>query len=70
MINALRSLVGKLEGKRTVGRSRRRRDDIKWSSMSGSELINIAQDRGKYYPVEDTVTYVRVAQNAGNLVTS
>ena len=38
--------------------------------MSGRELINMAQDRDQYYAVEGTATYVRVPQNAGNLVTS
>jgi hypothetical protein len=69
-INAWRSMVGNLEGKRPLGRPRRKWDDIKWilKGMSGRELIHIAQDRDKGRAVEGTVTYVRVQQNAGNLV--
>lgn len=64
--------MGKLDGKRPLERPRRKWDDIKWvlKGMSGRELINMAQDRDKSYAVEGTVTYVRVPQNTGNLVSS
>jgi hypothetical protein len=64
--------VGKLEGKRPLGRPRRRWDDIKWilKGMSRRELINMAQDRDKCYAFERIVTYVLVPKNAGNIVSS
>jgi hypothetical protein len=40
--NAYRILVGKPEGKRPLGRPRRRWDDIGWS---GVDWIDLAQDR-------------------------
>jgi hypothetical protein len=68
----MKGFGGELEGKSPLARPRRKWEDIKWilKVMSGRELINMAQDMDNSYAVEGTVTYVRVPQSAGNLVTS
>jgi hypothetical protein len=50
MSNAYRMLVGKSEGKRPLGRPRRRWVDFKFdlreTGMDGMDWIDLAQDRG------------------------
>jgi hypothetical protein len=63
--NAYRILVGKSEGRRPLGRPRRRWvDNIKidlreigWDDM---EWIDLAQDRGQWRALENTVMNFRV----------
>jgi hypothetical protein len=62
---AYRALVGKPEGRRPLGRPRRRwEDDIKmdlrevgWGSM---DWINLAQDRDRWRPLVNAVMNLRV----------
>jgi hypothetical protein len=57
--------VGKPEGKRTLGRPRRRREDnikidfreIKWGGM---DWIDLAQDRDQWRALVNTVMNLRV----------
>jgi hypothetical protein len=63
--NAYRILVGKPEGRRPLGRPRRRRvDDIKmdfretgWDSMN---WIDLPQDRDQWRGLVNTAMYIRV----------
>jgi hypothetical protein len=64
--NAYRILVGKLEGKRPVGRSGRRWVDsikiglreIRWDGM---DWIDLAQNRGQWRALVNTVMNLRVS---------
>jgi hypothetical protein len=63
--NAYSILVGKPEGKRPLGRSRRKRDDkirmdireIGWEDV---DWIHLAQDRDQWWAVVNTVMNLRV----------
>jgi hypothetical protein len=63
--NAYRILVGKPEGKRPLGRPRHRWEDnirmnhreIGWGGM---DWIHLAQDRGQWRPLVNTVMNLRV----------
>jgi hypothetical protein len=56
--NAYRILVGKPEGKRPLGRPRRRWvDNIK---MDGMDWIDLAQDRGQWRALVNMVMNLRV----------
>jgi hypothetical protein len=63
--NVYRALMGKPEGKRPLGRSRRRREDgirmdlreIGWGSV---DWIQLAQDRDRWRAVVNTVMNLRV----------
>jgi hypothetical protein len=65
-------LLGKLEGKRPLGRSWCRWEDnirknvreIWWKVV---ELIHLAQDREQWWAVVNTVMNLRVPLKAGNL---
>ena len=71
-----RVLVGKPEGKRPLGRPRRRcEDNIKMDlqEVGGGgcgEWMELAQDRGRWRALLSTVMNFRVPQNAGNFLTS
>jgi hypothetical protein len=63
--NIYRILVGKLEGKKQLGRHRRRwEDNIKMDlrdiGWGGTDWINLAQDRDKWQALVNTVMNLRV----------
>jgi hypothetical protein len=64
-INAYRLLVGKPEGRRPLGRSRRRwKDNIKMDLLeigwSGMDWIGLAQDRNKWRALRNALMNIRV----------
>jgi hypothetical protein len=73
--NAYRVLVGKPEGKRPLGRPRRRWVDnvtmdlreIGWGDM---DWIDVAQDRDEWSALVNMVMNLRVPQNAGKFLNS
>jgi hypothetical protein len=61
---------GKPEGKRPLGRSRRRRQsnikmDLSRIRWSGMDCINIAQDMDQWWVLVNTLMNLRVLQNFG-----
>jgi hypothetical protein len=70
-----RVLVGKPEGKRPLGRPRRRWEDnirMDLQEVEGwcEDWIGLAQDREKWRALVSAVRNLRVPQNAGNFLTS
>jgi hypothetical protein len=68
--NAYRILVGKPQGKRPLGRLRRTwvgniKMDLRWD---GVDWIDMAQDRGQWRALVNTVLKLRVPQNAGKFL--
>jgi hypothetical protein len=69
-MNAYRLLVGKPEGKRPLGRPRRRRVDnirmdlgeVRWGDV---DWIGLAQDRNRWRTLVHSVLKLRVPRNAG-----
>jgi hypothetical protein len=64
-INAFRTMVGKPEGKRALGRPRRRRVenvkmDLKEIGWEGMDWIDLAQDRDQWRALVNTVMNLRV----------
>jgi len=69
-----RVLLGKPQGKRTLGRPRRRwEDNIKIDLQKlgwGMDLIGLAQDRDSWRTLVNAVMNIRVPYNVGNFLTS
>jgi len=68
-------LVGKAEGKRPLGRPRRRwEDNIKMDLQEVGcgvmEWIEVAQDRDRCRALMNAVMNLRIPSNAGNFLTS
>jgi hypothetical protein len=70
--NACRILVGKPEGKRPLGRPRRRWvDNIKMDlrdKWDGMDWIDLAQDRDQWWALVNTIMNLQVPQNAGEVL--
>jgi transcription termination factor 2 len=63
--NACRTLVGKPEGKRPLGRPRRRwvdniKIDLREIGLDGMDWIDLAQDRDQWRTLVNTVMNLRV----------
>jgi hypothetical protein len=75
MRGAYRALVGKPEGRRPLGRPRRKWEDnikmdlreVEWGVM---DWINLAQDRDRWQALVNAVMNLWVPLNAGNFVSS
>jgi hypothetical protein len=69
--NAYSILVGKPEGKRPLGRQRRRWVENLWEiGWSGVDSIDLAQDRDQWRAIVNTVVSLWVPLNAGNFLSS
>ena len=68
-----RVLVGKPEGKRQLGRPRRRWEDIKMDlqvGLGGIDGIDLAQDRDSWRMVVNAVINLQVPCNVVNILSS
>ena len=65
-----RVLVGKPEGKRPLGRPRRRWENNIKMDLQEVDWIDLAQDRNRWWALVNAVMNCRVPQNAWNCLTS
>jgi len=71
-----RILVGKPEGKKSLGRPRNRWEDnnnkmyLQVVGCGGMDWIGLAQDRNRWQALMNAVMNLRVPQNAGNFLTN
>jgi len=73
--NVYRVLVGKPEGKRSLGRPRHRwEDNIKMDlqemGCEGMDWMDVAQDRDRWRALVNAVMNLQVPYNVGNFLTS
>jgi hypothetical protein len=73
--NACRILVGKREGKRPLGRQRRRwvndiKMDLREIGWGGVNWTDLAQDRDQWRDFVNTVMNLRVPEDAGKFLSS
>jgi len=61
--------MGKTEGKKPLGRTRRRREDLQEMGW-GMGCIDLALDRDRWWELVNVVMNLRVPQIAGNFLTS
>jgi hypothetical protein len=66
--NAYRILVGKPEGKRSLGWVDKIKMDLREIGWDGVDWIDMAQDRGQWKALVNTVLSLRVPYNAGKLL--
>jgi hypothetical protein len=71
--NAYRILVGKPEGRRPLGRSTCRwvdniKIDLREKVWDGVDWVHLAQDRGQWRALVNTVTNLQVPYNAGKFL--
>jgi len=72
---AYKVLAGKLEGKRPLGRFRRRWEDnikmdLRQVGCGGMDWIDLAQNRGERRVLVNAIMNLRVPKNMGNFLTS
>jgi len=70
-----RDLMGKPEGKRPLGRPRRRWEDntkmdLQEAGCGGVDWSELAENRDSWQAVVKAVMKLRVSQNAGNFLTT
>jgi hypothetical protein len=71
--NAYRVMVGKPEGKRPIRRQRCRwvdniKMDLREIGWNGMDWVDLAQDRGQWRALVNTVMNLRVPKNAGKFL--
>jgi hypothetical protein len=73
-VRAYSVLVGKLQGKRSIGRPRHRWEDIRMNlreiRWSGMDWIDLAQDWGQWRALVNTVVNLRVPLNVQKFLSS